>query len=51
MERLRSAKWLEIFESYRDLKKVEKHWTTLVTFWMYIWFRLEFSSDLMLAFL
>jgi len=26
MERLGSAKWLEIFERFRDLKKVEKHW-------------------------
>ncbi len=25
MERLGSAKWLEIFERFRDLKKVEKH--------------------------
>ncbi len=26
MELLGSAKWLEIFEKFRDLKKVEKHW-------------------------
>jgi hypothetical protein len=25
MERLGSAKWLEIFERFRDLKKVKKH--------------------------
>ena len=25
MDRLGSAKWLEIFERFRDLKKVEKH--------------------------
>jgi len=25
MERLGSAKWLEIIERFRDLKKVEKH--------------------------
>ncbi len=27
MDRLGSAKWLEIFERFRDLKKVEKHWS------------------------
>jgi len=29
MERLGSAKWLEIFERFRDLKKVEKHCSTV----------------------
>jgi len=28
MERLGSAKWLEIFERFPDLKKVEKHCPT-----------------------
>jgi len=42
MERLGSAKWLEIFERFRDLKKVEKH-CTMMSILIWLWFCAFFS--------